>query len=219
MTLNKPNGEEIGIISCKIGGLGETNFSWDTKVVLNYCGAGLEGKNKNIEPGDYTIAITKDAEGRPILAKSEQFSIVADETADWQTYTNEEYGFEIKYPSFWSINDKDFPFQTDVRRVTIAEGFYTKEYLAPDDYCFIQFQFEDPISAIDYAVDRGYQQEDVKIAGHPALKLSVKLSNNVEIDDYYIKQNGTYYFGISFYKRGNYSNICNKVFSTLRILK
>ena len=26
-----------------------------------------------------------------------------DETADWKTYRNEEYGFEIKYPSFYNI--------------------------------------------------------------------------------------------------------------------
>ncbi|KPJ56793.1 hypothetical protein AMJ49_03930 [Parcubacteria bacterium DG_74_2] len=29
--------------------------------------------------------------------------IVKDETADWKTYRNEEYGFEIKYPSTWEV--------------------------------------------------------------------------------------------------------------------
>jgi hypothetical protein len=76
LTLNKSDGEEIGIISCKIGGSGKTIFNWDTKTVLNYCGAGLEGKIKEIEPGTYMIAITKDVEGRPIIASSELFSIV-----------------------------------------------------------------------------------------------------------------------------------------------
>jgi hypothetical protein len=27
---------------------------------------------------------------------------ISDETADWKTYTNEQYGFEMKYPSDWS---------------------------------------------------------------------------------------------------------------------
>ena len=80
LTLNKPNGEEVGIISCKIGTRegesGETIFNWDTKIVLNYCGAGLEEKIKEIEQGTYMIAITKDVEGRPVISSSELFSIV-----------------------------------------------------------------------------------------------------------------------------------------------
>jgi len=31
-----------------------------------------------------------------------------DETADWQTYTNEEYGFSFKYPADWEISKKTF---------------------------------------------------------------------------------------------------------------
>jgi len=77
LTLNKPNGKEIGIISCKIGGSGEIVFNWDTKTVLNYCGAGLEEKIKEIEPGNYMVAIAKDIEGRPIIATSELFSIIS----------------------------------------------------------------------------------------------------------------------------------------------
>ncbi len=80
LTLNKPNGEEVGIISCKIGTRegesGKTIFNWDTKILLNYCGAGLKEKIKKIEQGTYMIAITKDVEERPIMASSELFSIV-----------------------------------------------------------------------------------------------------------------------------------------------
>jgi len=32
----------------------------------------------------------------------EQETVVEDETADWRTYRDEEYGFEIKYPSDWN---------------------------------------------------------------------------------------------------------------------
>jgi len=31
------------------------------------------------------------------------FRFIVDETADWKTYRNEEYGFEIKYPEGWEI--------------------------------------------------------------------------------------------------------------------
>jgi len=36
-----------------------------------------------------------------------------DETADWKTYRNEEYGFEIKYPFFYQVSDE-----------LLQEGFY-----------------------------------------------------------------------------------------------
>jgi len=31
----------------------------------------------------------------------------SDETADWKTYTNAQYGFEFKYPKDWELNEKD----------------------------------------------------------------------------------------------------------------
>jgi len=79
LTLNKADGEEIGIIACKIGGTGKTYFDWETNIVLKFCGASSEEKIKNIEPGNYIIAITEDLVGeRPILASSELFSIIGE---------------------------------------------------------------------------------------------------------------------------------------------
>ena len=37
----------------------------------------------------------------PEIKKQE--NVVKDETADWQTYRNEEYGFEMKYPESWEV--------------------------------------------------------------------------------------------------------------------
>jgi hypothetical protein len=37
----------------------------------------------------------------PEIKKPEK--VVEEETADWKTYRNEEYGFEIKYPEDWEI--------------------------------------------------------------------------------------------------------------------
>lgn len=76
LTLNRQSGEEVGIISCKIGDSGKINFNWEVTSLLNYCGAGLEGKIKEVESGTYMIAITKDVEGRPMIVSSDLFSII-----------------------------------------------------------------------------------------------------------------------------------------------
>ena len=36
--------------------------------------------------------------------------IIEDEIADWQTYRNEEFGFEIKYPEEWNYNGGPLPY-------------------------------------------------------------------------------------------------------------
>jgi len=41
----------------------------------------------------------------PKIPKSNSYVQTQNETADWQTYRNEEYGFEIKYPSNFIVDD------------------------------------------------------------------------------------------------------------------
>lgn len=35
---------------------------------------------------------------------------VVDETVNWKTYKNEKYGFEVKYPIDWKINDQSYTY-------------------------------------------------------------------------------------------------------------
>jgi len=102
LTLHKPNGELVGIVYCKIQ-KGETTFEWDTKTLYNYCGAGLKDKLKQVKPGTYMIAITKEVEENPIIASSELFSILpSDEpTKDKAIYFG--IGRKGKY-SFINVN-------------------------------------------------------------------------------------------------------------------
>lgn len=39
--------------------------------------------------------------------KAPKEEVVKDETADWKTYRNEEYGFEVKHPAGWTLRVRD----------------------------------------------------------------------------------------------------------------
>jgi type II secretory pathway pseudopilin PulG len=53
----------------------------------------------------------------------------ADKTADWKTYTNEEYGFSFKYPEDWVIEE-----DTSLERIYVKnmEGDYNKSNMPTD---------------------------------------------------------------------------------------
>src|SRR3989344_3791543 len=40
------------------------------------------------------------------VVENESQSSSSDETADWKTYRNEEYGFEFRYPEEWTLMDR-----------------------------------------------------------------------------------------------------------------
>lgn len=68
----------------------------------------------------YKYIVKKEAKERArtdiVTQATEQ--IVKDETSDWETYRNEKYGFEFKYPSNWEINSS--PIETEE---SILENF------------------------------------------------------------------------------------------------
>ncbi len=55
---------------------------------------------------------------------AENPSAQTDETADWKTYTNDEYGFEIKYPNSWYFKE--------VEKGIVDGGIYFSPY-PPDE--------------------------------------------------------------------------------------
>jgi|AntAceMinimDraft_16_1070373.scaffolds.fasta_scaffold03461_6 hypothetical protein len=71
-----------------------------------------------IEAGDsYKVMVTTPGASGISDASNICFSIVAkDETADWKTYTNEEYGFNFKYP------DDKFTIKTTINNKCLESG-------------------------------------------------------------------------------------------------
>jgi len=60
-----------------------------------------------------------------VLEKEAVKDETKDETADWKTYRNEEYGFEVKYPGDWQLDLRGAP--SSVRFDVNKDNFLTKK--------------------------------------------------------------------------------------------
>ncbi|MCK4781996.1 hypothetical protein KAS79_03710 [Candidatus Parcubacteria bacterium] len=103
----------------------------------------------------------KEVETSPLITK--------DETADWKVYTNEEFGYEIKYPENWEKVQLD-----------TADAYFSDAFaLNPD----VEWYYKGPNIKIESRAGRGTQQsfkEDMEIhASNPGFEINI-LDSSIE---------------------------------------
>ncbi len=111
--------------------------------------------------------------------------IIKDETANWQTYRNEEYGFEMKYP----LGDW-----------TVSTGYCSNAYFGTDKNCVSINYAAGSDCSVNIIVDRSQYDnclslfsakiENVNFAGTPAFK---NPSINAMGTNYCVQKNNNYF--------------------------
>lgn len=168
-----------------------------------------------------------------------------DETADWQTYRNKEYGVEFEYPPSWILDEKNafsvnLPDQTrNFIQINISNGVkgpedesmnrcqpgiasmvYQVGKLRENQQTFeefVNFQIENPERGTPLAVKPKLIL--ATIGGHDALKIE-EIVDNCKTEFYYVEQSSDRYMTISFIVDKNDDKlVINQILSTLRFLE
>lgn len=155
------------------------------------------------------------------------------ETDNWESYYNELYGMELKYPASWALNETPAgnfiqinvsngvrgpedesmsPCQPGIAALVFQIGKLRDGQQAFEE--FVNFKIENP--------ERG-QPPEVKpelirttVGGHNAIKIS-DAHNGCEKDFYYVEQGSNSYATISFIvDKGEDKLIIDKILSTFR---
>ncbi len=106
---------------------------------------------------------------------------IPDTTADWQTYRNEEYGFEFKYPNDWQSTEfldlgwTEFGVSFDPNKINLGS-----EYLGK-----VMFQVQkNPPNLSDYN-NGDYLVEDILISDKKAVKVTPRKAPKQDFRDPY----------------------------------
>jgi hypothetical protein len=89
-----------------------------------------------------------------------KFTEISDETADWQTYTNEEYGFEVRYPEDIIIDENP----VGSKKLLGSVQFYFPQELDSSKKCYIAFDSTNP-GYDPYDTDLKLWNDEVFISG------------------------------------------------------
>ncbi len=151
------------------------------------------------------------------------------ETADWKTYTNEKYGFEIKYPNKWYFKE--------IERGIVEGGIYFSQYLPEEESGGTVFTNESLNISINQPAPQDsllefienylnlsasikFEIENIKIDGIDAIKIKV-VCDGVGCGNphwFVIKNNNVYIFSSGLSSK-NEIDIYEKMISTFKFTK
>jgi len=131
-----------------------------------------------------------------------------DETADWKTYRNDRYGYEVKYPNNWKVQEGGAP-----RSPTFS--YHWNENI----YC----QFDIVVTPVDYGGEIAwYKENDYKetkygIGGISAIRFNKSQvgKNSEPLDAIFFDKNSNYYRISLRTSTNKYEVGCNDVFNQI----
>lgn len=118
----------------------------------------------------------------------ENEQIVQDETIDWNVYTNEKYGYEIKYPKDWKVQKpSEPPYPGPPEGVEFSS-------LDTNNFCRMAveastFSFAGEIESLR---SKEYSESTIKVGGTDAIQLTTSQSNATPIFIYFEYKNNFY---------------------------
>ena len=133
----------------------------------------------------------------------------------WQTYTNERFGYEIKYHLDWRKQGENEP-PYPPPPATMSFG---RKWAEPLEVCDFEISSRDSLGTFAGEVeslskDPENTRTEAKISGEKAVKFS--LSNEIQlVESYYLEHNGnSYRMGFNILRGPNF-NTCQQVFDLM----
>lgn len=176
-------------------------------------------QNRDYVNDDYTAPTVK----KQATNNTEEKATGEDETADWETYTNSEFGFSVMYPDGWQAT------YSDVEDTYVVGSLGISKERAQDPSIVISVDRRSVSSVVEaekniYA--SGYTflgQEEVDLNATPATKLSFQSVNSPELKPIiYVATAGNYVLRITDPNNAtdteNYSTLL-KIFNTIKVTK